>query len=59
MSSQAEWEERAQAAEQAEASLRLDGIEPTPRGLELLNQVVDGRLTSDEAVQHLLDAYRR
>ena len=59
MSGQGDREERAWGAAQAEASLRLDGIEPTPRGLELLGRVVDGELSSDEAVQLLLDGYRR
>ena len=59
MSDQGDREESAWAAVQAKASLHLDGIEPTPRGLELLEQVVDGQLTSDEAVQQLLDAHRR
>lgn len=47
-----------EAAGEAVASLRLDGLEPSPEALALLERVADGEVTSQAAVDELVGKYR-
>jgi hypothetical protein len=47
-----------EAAREAVASLRLDGLEPSPEAIALLGRVADGELTSQDAVDELVAKYR-
>jgi hypothetical protein len=48
--------DRAEAFRQSEASVRLEGIDPSldPRYLELKARVLSGEITSNEAVTELI-----
>jgi PHD/YefM family antitoxin component YafN of YafNO toxin-antitoxin module len=50
--------ERQEAMAEALASVRAEGLEPSPEGLEVLAAVADGRLSGDEARAALLARYR-
>lgn len=47
-----------QAAEEAAASLRLDGLEPSAEAIALLARVADGEIGSQDAVDELIARYR-
>lgn len=44
---------------EALASVRAEGLEPGPEGLELLAAVAEGRLSTDQARAAVLARYRR
>jgi len=50
---------RREAVDEALASVRAEGLEPGPECLERLEAFVEGRLTTDEAIEQLLQHYRR
>lgn len=61
-------EERARAEEAVErrravasglASVRADGLEPSPEGLALFQAVARGELTTQQAIDQTLARYRR
>lgn len=52
-------EERRAAAADALGSVRAEGLEPSPLGVEMLRQVVDGVVSADEATAQLVAHYRR
>jgi hypothetical protein len=41
------------------ASLRVDGLEPSPFGMSVLQRVADGEIDEDEAVAILIRHYRK
>jgi prevent-host-death family protein len=47
------------AVEEAVASVRAEGLEPSPDGLARLEAVADGRLEPEEAIAAALEPYRR
>lgn len=51
--------ERREAVAEALASVRAEGLEPGPEGLELLAAVAEGRLSTDQARAAVLARYRR
>lgn len=51
--------ERRQAVDDALASVRLEGLEPSPLGLRLLDGVAAGRLDEEQAIQQLNAHYAR
>ena len=50
---------RREALEDALGSVRADGLEPSPEALALFEEVVAGKMTSDEVVQQLLARYNK
>lgn len=50
---------RREALDDALGSVRAEGLEPSPEALELFEEVVAGRMTSDEVVQQLLTRYNK
>jgi Antitoxin VbhA len=50
---------RREAVDEALASVRAEGLEPGPECLERLEAIADGRLTTTEAIEQLLQHYRR
>jgi prevent-host-death family protein len=52
----AAWRE---AAEEALASVRAEGLEPSREGRAVLGEVAAGRLPEDRAIAHLLQLHRR
>ncbi|WP_176921639.1 type II toxin-antitoxin system prevent-host-death family antitoxin [Pseudonocardia oroxyli] len=50
---------RREAVAEALASVRAEGLEPSPEGLERLQAVADGRMTPEEALEKALAPYRR
>lgn len=52
-------EERRAAAADALGSVRAEGLEPSPLGVEMLHHVVDGALSAEEATARLVAHYRR
>ena len=50
---------RHEAVAEALASVRAEGLEPGPECLERLQAYADGRLTCADAVEQLLQHYRR
>jgi prevent-host-death family protein len=52
----AAWRE---AAEEALASVRAEGLEPSPEGQEILEHVAAGRLSEEQAIEQLLQRHRR
>ena len=55
----AELAARREAVDEALASVRADGLEPGPECLQRLEAIAEGRLTTDEAIEQLLQRYRR
>jgi prevent-host-death family protein len=51
--------ERRQAVDEALASVRLEGLEPSPEGLRMFAAVAAGTMTTDEAREQVLARYRR
>ncbi|NMH97398.1 antitoxin VbhA family protein [Pseudonocardia acidicola] len=51
--------ERRRAVASALGSLRADGLEPSPKGLALLEAVARGELTTQQAIDQILARYRR
>lgn len=51
--------ERREAVADALASVRVEGLEPSPEGAQLLAAVADGRLSTEQARQAVLSRYRR
>lgn len=49
---------RREAVEEALASVRAEGLEPSPEGLQMLEAIADGRMTTDEARERTLARYR-
>lgn len=49
--------ERWRAVESALGSLRAEGLEPTPEGQELLESIVEGRMTTAQARERILARY--
>jgi hypothetical protein len=47
-----------QAAQEAVASLRLDGVAPSADAVALLEQVAGGELTSQDVADELIARYR-
>ncbi|MGH3813567.1 MAG: antitoxin VbhA family protein [Pseudonocardiaceae bacterium] len=41
------------------ASVRAEGLEPSPEGLEMLEPIAEGRMSTDEARERTLARYRR
>ncbi|GAA5175065.1 hypothetical protein GCM10023321_80290 [Pseudonocardia eucalypti] len=54
-----EVDRRREALDNALGSVRAEGLEPSPEALELFEEVVAGRLTSEEVRQRLLARYSR
>lgn len=52
-------EARRSAVAEALASVRAEGLEPSPEGLDRLDAVAEGRMSPDEAVAQALAPYRR
>jgi prevent-host-death family protein len=52
-------EARRDAVAEALASVRAEGLEPSPEGLDRLDAVAEGRMSLDEAVAQALAPYRR
>lgn len=50
---------RREAVDEALASVRCEGLEPGPECLERLEAYADGRLSCTDAVEQLLQHYRR
>jgi len=51
--------ERQRAMANAIASGRLEGREPSPRGMEILTAVADGRMSDDDALKALLALHQK
>jgi prevent-host-death family protein len=49
---------RREAVAEALASVRAEGLEPSPEGLERLQAVADGRMSPEEALEKALAPYR-
>jgi hypothetical protein len=45
--------------DEALASVRAEGLEPSPECLEMLEAIAEGRLSTEEARQRTLAHYRR
>ena len=43
---------------EALASVRADGLEPSPEGLEMFEKVASGRMTPREGIERVLARYR-
>ena len=52
-------EARRYAVTEALASVRAEGLEPSPEGLDRLAAVADGRMSPEEALAQALAPYRR
>lgn len=50
---------RAERTQEVLATLRLEGLEPTPQGLARLEDVSSGRMSAKEAVSQAVAAHRR
>jgi hypothetical protein len=50
---------RREAADEALASVRAEGLEPSREGRAVLEEVAAGRLPEDRAIAHLLQLHRR
>ena len=50
---------RREAVDEALASVRAEGLEPSPECLEMLEAIAEGRLSTEEARQRTLARYRR
>lgn len=50
--------ERRDAVAEALASVRAEGLEPSAEGLELLEAIAAGRMSTDDARDHTLARYR-
>jgi PHD/YefM family antitoxin component YafN of YafNO toxin-antitoxin module len=50
---------RSEAMREALASVRAEGLEPSPEGLQLLDAIVAGQLSSDEVRARILARYAR
>ena len=55
----AEVPSRREAVAEALASVRAEGLEPGPECLERLEAIAEGRLTTTEAIEQLVEHYRR
>lgn len=51
--------ERREAVEEALASVRAEGLEPSAEGLRLLNEVARGRIDEEQAILRLREHYTR
>jgi PHD/YefM family antitoxin component YafN of YafNO toxin-antitoxin module len=51
--------ERREAVAEALASVRAEGLEPSPEGLEMLEAIAEGRMSTDEARERTLARYRK
>ncbi len=51
--------ERREAVVEALASVRAEGLEPSPEGLEMLEAIAEGRMSTGEARERTLARYRR
>lgn len=51
--------ERREAVAEALASVRAEGLEPSPTGLRLLDAIASGEITEDDALDELRRHYRR
>ncbi len=51
--------ERREAVAEALASVRAEGLEPSPQGLEMLEAIAEGRMSTDEARALTLARYRK
>lgn len=51
--------ERREAVDEALASVRLEGLEPSPEGLRMFGAVAAGTMTTDEMREQILARYRR
>ena len=49
--------ERREAVAEALASVRAEGLEPSPEGLEMLAAIAEGRMSTDEARERTLARY--
>ncbi|SDH68542.1 antitoxin VbhA family protein [Pseudonocardia oroxyli] len=49
---------RREAVAEALASVRADGLEPSPEGLRRFQAVAEGRMTAEEALIETLAPYR-
>lgn len=49
--------ERREAVVEALASVRAEGLEPSPEGLEMLEAIAEGRMSTDEARERTLARY--
>jgi len=50
--------ERREAVTEALASVRAEGLEPSPEGLEMLEAIAEGRMSTNEARERTLARYR-
>lgn len=50
---------RRAAVDEALSSVRAEGLEPSPEGLQMFEAVAAGRMTTDEMRERLLARYRR
>ncbi len=50
---------RREAVVEALASVRAEGLEPSPEGLEMLEAIAEGRMSTDEARERTLARYRK
>jgi hypothetical protein len=50
---------RREAVDEALASVRAEGLEPSPECLEMLEAIAEGRLSTEEARQRTLARYQR
>lgn len=51
--------ERREAVAEALASVRAEGLEPSPEGLEMLEAIAEGRMSTGEARERTLARYRK
>ncbi|MGH3869796.1 MAG: antitoxin VbhA family protein [Pseudonocardiaceae bacterium] len=51
--------ERREAVAEALASVRAEGLEPSPEGLEMIDAIAEGRMSTDEARERTLARYRK
>ena len=51
--------ERREAVDEALASVRAEGLEPSPEGLQMFAAVAAGTMTTDEMRERVLARYRR
>lgn len=51
--------QRREAVAEALASVRAEGLEPSPEGLALLEAIAVGELTEDQAISQLLQRYHQ
>jgi prevent-host-death family protein len=50
---------RREAVAEALASVRAEGLEPSPEGLDMFEAIAEGRMTVQEARERTLARYRR